>query len=294
MTQSASPAAPDVWTVLSMILWSAEYLEGKGVPNARLDSEHLLAHVVEADRLQLYLDFERPLSRSELDAYRPLLKRRASREPLQYIIGSQPFRELEVQVRPGVLIPRPETEALVEGVLDWARAHERRGAALDIGTGSGVIALSLAGEGAFEWVLATDVDEGAIEIANENTAGVEGRVDFRLGSLFDPIEPDERFDVIVSNPPYIREVDAEGLEPEVRDWEPRTALFAGDDGLAVIRPLVEGAASHLAPGGLVALEVGLGQARDVAGLFEAADAFGNVRILRDYSGRERFVFAVGA
>lgn len=286
----------DPWTVLRLILWSADYLSQKGVESGRLDAEHLLAHVVGVGRLQLYLDFERPLTFGELDAFRPLLKRRAAREPLQYIIGHQPFRNLELKVAPGVLIPRPETEQLVERVLEWIRAASIDAPTiLDVGTGTGAIALSLATE-ASAIVTATDVSDAALGIARENrdAAGLGDLVAFHAGSLFEAVPRDADFDVIVSNPPYIPEVDEPTLEPEVRDWEPRHALFAGADGLDVIRGLVEGAARHLRSGGLLALEVGSGQARTVVSLLEAEAGYAAVRIERDHEGIERFVLAHGA
>lgn len=285
-----------VWTILKMILWSADYLEGKGVETGRLDAEHLLAHVLGVDRLQLYLEFERPLTPPELDGYRPLLKRRAGREPLQYILGAQPFRELELAVDPSVLIPRPETEALVGHVLEWAMASERADVrALDVGTGSGAIALSLALEGPFASVVATDVDEAALEVARRNcaAAGLDDLVELRCGQSFEPLDDEERFDVIVSNPPYVAESDAASLQIEVREWEPARALFGGPDGLDVLRNLGSGAFEHLRPGGLLALEVGLGQAEAVAEILGALDAYGDVRTLRDYAGKERFVLAHG-
>ena len=284
----------DVWTVLRMILWSADYLGGKGVATARLDAEHLLAHVVGVSRLQLYLDFERPLTPAELAGFRPLLKRRAAREPLQYILGRQPFRELDLEVTPDVLIPRPETEALVGEVLAWAGARGRSDlTALDVGTGSGAIALSLAIEGAFASVLATDVAEPALEVARRNraTAGLDDRVELRHGRLFEPLAPGERFDVVVSNPPYVAEVEADTLEPEVVRWEPRLALFAGADGLDVLRSLVTGAGEALRPGGLLALEVGAGQTVAVARVAEDTGWYAGVSIRRDYAGKERFVLA---
>jgi len=290
-------ASPETWTVLRLILWSADYLAEKGVESSRLDAEHLLAHAVETDRLQLYLDFERPLSKSELDVFRPLLRRRAAREPLQYIIGRQPFRELDLTVEPGVLIPRPETELLVEHVLTWSRAAGRPApTALDIGTGTGAIALSLAKEGDFASIVATDVEEAALGVAerNRDAEGLGERVEFRRGSLFEPIRADERFDVIVSNPPYVPEVDEATLEPEVLEWEPRSALFAGADGLDVLDRIARDARSRLTTGGLLALEVGSGQAGAVAVLIETVGGFSDVRVLRDYSRRERFVFAHGA
>jgi release factor glutamine methyltransferase len=277
-----------------MILWSADYLGGRGVASGRLDAEHLLAHIVGTSRLQLYLDFERPLTPDELDGFRPLLKRRAAREPLQYILGRQPFRELELEVTPDVLIPRPETEALVGEVLAWAEARQRPDlTALDVGTGSGAIAFSLAIEGTFASVLATDVAEPALEVARRNRAGcgLDDRVELRQGRLFEPLVPGERFDVVVSNPPYVAESEAATLEPEVAEWEPRLALFAGADGLDVLRGLVSGAGDALRPGGLLALEVGAGQAVAVARLAEEAGRYAGISIRRDYAGKERFVLA---
>ena len=286
----------DPWTVLRLILWSAEYLTQKGVSSGRLDAEHLLAHVLGVSRLQLYLEFERSLTVDELDGFRPLLKRRAAREPLQYIIGQQPFRELELKVCPGVLIPRPETEQLVDVVLEWiAGSSIDRPTILDVGTGTGAIGLSLAME-ARAVVVATDVSGAALEVARENreAADLTDTVALHLGSLFEPLDDNARFDVIVSNPPYVAEVDEDALEPEVRDWEPRGALFAGADGLDVIRSLVAGAARYLRTGGLLALEVGSGQAGTVAPLLEAAEGYTAVRIRRDHAGIERFVLAHGA
>lgn len=290
----ASQRARDGWTVLSLILWSAEYLEKKGVPSARLDAEHLLAHVAGVGRLQLYLDFDRPLTTYELEGFRPLLRRRAKREPLQYIIGRQPFRELDLEVSPAVLIPRPETELLVGEILDWIAGQDRSEmTALDVGTGSGAIALSLAFEGSFASVLATDIDEEALDVArrNRDSAALADKVEFRLGSLFDPLHPGERFDVIVSNPPYVAESEALSLEPEVVEWEPKQALFGGPDGLAVLRGLVGEAREALRPGGLLALEVGIGQAGPVAGLLEDTGQYDELRVRRDYAGKERIVLA---
>lgn len=296
LARRADAPDDDVWTILRMILWSADYLAGKNVESGRLDAEHLLAHVLELDRLQLYLQYERPLTLDELDAFRPLLKRRAAREPLQHILGVQPFRELDLDVDASVLVPRPETEVLVESVLEWARTSGRSDlTALDVGTGSGAIALSLALEGPFASVVATDVDDDSLVVArrNRSKADLDERVEFRVGTLFDALGTEERFDVIVSNPPYIPDSDADSLQAEVRDWEPKRALFAGVDGLDVLRGLVGGAHRHLRPGGLLALEVGHGQASAVAGLMDEVGAYDGPQVLRDYTGRERFVLAHG-
>lgn len=296
LARTADAPADDVWPILRMILWSAEYLRTKGVETGRLDAEHLLAHVLGMPRLQLYLQYERPLAPEELDAYRPLLKRRATREPLQHILGVQAFRELELEVDGSVLVPRSETELLVDAVLEWARDAGRSDlAALDIGTGSGAIALSLAMEGPFARVVATDVADDALEVARRNraTAGLDGRVELREGDLFQPVGVGERFDVVVSNPPYVPDGDAAGLQPEVRDWEPGRALFAGHDGLDVLRRLVSGAPTYMERGALFAVEVGLGQAAAVVRMIMATGQYDAPGVLRDYSGRERFVLAHG-
>lgn len=308
----ASPPRP-----LELTRLAAEHLAGKGVTDARLDAELLLAHVLGMRRLDLYLQFERPLEPAEVDAYRDAVRRRADREPLQYITGQVEFRELTLAVDPRVLIPRPETEVLVGEVLDWAAGEiggdepgrdepggdepggdeagappAPRGAVLDLGTGSGAIALSLLREGPFERAVATDASEAALEVAaaNAGSAGLTDRLELRHGSLFDPVGDGEEFRVIVSNPPYVAEGDRGSLAPEIRDHEPEEALLAGGDGLRLIREIVTGAPARLAAGGLLALEVGLGQARDVAALCTDA-GFPAPRVATDLTGRERIVLA---
>jgi len=282
------------WTVLRLMLWSADYLARKGVERARLDAEYLLAHVLGVGRLEMYMQHERPLEPAELDAFRPLLQRRAAREPLQYILGCQAFRDLDLEVGPGVLIPRPETEQLVEVVLGWARARAREGlTALDIGTGSGAIALALLTEGPFERVVATDPSPAALALAARNGAdhAVGDRLELRSGRYYDPVAAGERFDVVVSNPPYVAEGQRTTLAPEIAEWEPAEALFAGPDGLDVLRRIVEGAPGVLRPGGLLALEVGDGQADTVAALVRHCSGCREVAVHRDLAGKERVVAA---
>ncbi|MGD8320278.1 MAG: peptide chain release factor N(5)-glutamine methyltransferase [Gemmatimonadota bacterium] len=284
----------DVWTVLRLMRWSGEYLEGKGIERGRLDAEHLLAHALGLERLQLYLQYDRPLERDELDRFRPLLRRRAEREPLQYILGRAAFRELDLVVDRRVLIPRPETEILVDEVLMWAQGSARESlSALDVGTGSGAIALSLLREGPFGRVVATDPSDDALDVARANAraAGIEGRVELRKGALFEPLGADETFDVVVSNPPYVAESEASDLEPEVGVWEPKEALFGGPDGMTVLRGLIRGAGRHLVPGGLLALEMGAGQAGAVKAAVEEESDYDDVRVRRDLAGRQRVVLA---
>jgi release factor glutamine methyltransferase len=216
-------------------------------------------------------------------------------EPLQYIVGEVPFRQVVLRVDARVLIPRPETEVLAGAVIDWAKQHAaaERLSGLDIGTGSGAIAISLAKEGPFERIVATDVTDGALEVAasNADAAGVADRIDLRSGSLFEPVRDGELFDVIVSNPPYVAESERGSLAPEVRDWEPVSALFAAEDGLAVIGGIVAGARARLKAGGLLALEVGATQAGAVAERLKRVSGFEVPRIVRDLAGRERVVLA---
>jgi release factor glutamine methyltransferase len=287
---------------LELTRLAAEHLAARGVADARLDAELLLAHVLGVGRLDLYLQFERPLGPDDVASYRAAVRRRARREPLQYITGEAPFREIVVSVDSRVLIPRPETEVLVGEVLGVAGAvtagggegeGEGRGlVGLDIGTGSGAIALSLLTEGAFARVVATDVSPGALEVAASNAAslGLEDRLELRRGSVWEPIGDGERFHVIVANPPYVMETERAALMPEVRDHEPEGALFGGADGLTVIREIVSGAPSRLQAGGVLALEVGPTQARAVAELMADAGLVG-ARVVPDLTGCDRVVLA---
>lgn len=281
------------WTVLRLIQWSAGYLAEKGIEQARLDAEHLLAHSLSKPRLQLYLEFDRPLTPEELADFKPLLLRRAAREPVQYIVGRTAFRELELRTDARALIPRPETEVLVEVVLDLTR--NRNGiTALDIGTGTGCIALSLAREGPFATVDAVDLSADALDLARENAglAELTDQVTFLHGSLYEPLAADGRYDVIVSNPPYIAETDRPELQVEVGGFEPEAALFGGSDGLSIISAIIDGAPARLLPGGLLALEVGLGQADAVEELIRRTGAFQPARTHKDWTGRPRIVTAI--
>ena len=266
----------------------------RGFESARLESELLLAHVLGIKRLDLYLQFERPLTNAELETFRALVRRRLKHEPLQYIMGRAAFRQLDLQVDRRVLIPRPETEVLVGRVISWASQQSAGQRALDIGTGSGAIALSLVHENAAERVIATDSSPEALEVARANAArvGCADRVEFREGSVWQPILSSEQFDIVISNPPYVAPAEEATLQPEVRDWEPHSALFAEADGLAVVREIIEGAPRHLRVGGLLALEVGMTQAQQVADEIRALGAYGDVEVMRDLSGRDRVVTAV--
>lgn len=278
-------------TVMEIVRRSGTYLDGKGVEKGRLDAELIVAHVLGVPRLDLYLRFDRPMSSDELAACRALLRRRGAREPLQYVLGTAPFRELHLEVGPGVAIPRPETEYFLDALLALAGPDRTFGAALDVGTGSGAIALSLAGEGLARTVTATDLSPKALAAARRNAraAGLS-TVDFRSGHLLEPVAGDT-FDLVLSNPPYVTDAEWRGAAPEVRDWEPPGALAAGPDGLGVIRELVPSMMSALRPGGWAGLEVGRTQTQAVAALFRRCGRNARVEVREDLAGLPRYVFA---
>jgi release factor glutamine methyltransferase len=258
----------ETWTVLKVLQWTAGYLKDKGVDNGRLDAELLLAEVLQLDRVGLYLNYDRPLQADELAAYRQLVARRSRREPLQYILGRAEFWSLSFKVGPAVLIPRPDTEALVEEALRRVKADGR---ILDVGTGSGAVAVALASELPAARLIGIDISEDALEVAAENARhnGVAERVDLqRIDLACLPAGP---FDLIVANPPYIPTGELADLMPEVRDHEPALALAGGDDGLDCYRMLAGQMATRLQPGGWLLVEVGIDQADAVLEIFAAAE-----------------------
>jgi release factor glutamine methyltransferase len=241
------------------------------------------------DRVHLYTDLDRPLDKAELTAYRALIERRVEGEPVQYLTGRRDFYGRVFQVDARVLIPRPETELLVEAVL---RAVPQGGAPrfLDVATGSGCIAVTLAAERPAATVIATDVDEGCCLLARANAeaAGVAERVQIRPGDLFAPVSGEAPFDVVVSNPPYVRTGELAGLQAEVRR-EPRLALDGGPDGLTLVARVVDGAFAQLLPGGLLALEIGEEQGAAVRDLLQVR-GYERVRIETDLERRDRMAF----
>jgi release factor glutamine methyltransferase len=284
----------DHWTIGTLLETAAGYLREKGSSSPRLDAELLLAETLGLERIHLYMEFERPLAADEIDRFRALTARRAAHEPVAYIVGRAHFRHLCLEVTPDVLIPRPETEELVEAALDLLRRRPALGAPapliVDVGTGSGAIALSIAQEAGVR-VLATDTSPEALAIAARNAAaaGLQELVEFRPADLLSEAA-DKSLHLVVSNPPYVTSADLALLAPDIRLFEPASALDAGPDGLDVIRRLLPQAARALRPGGSVLLEVGDGQARVVAGL--ACDAgFALVTVRKDLSQKDRIVEA---
>jgi release factor glutamine methyltransferase len=261
-------------TVLEVIQRSTKFLAKRGVESPRLQAELLLAHLLALPRMKLYLNFERALSTTETDSMRDLVKRRGTREPLQHIIGSVSFCGLELAVNRSVLIPRPETELLAEAGWEFLAAAGEAASALDLGTGSGCLAIALAAKCPAARVVATDISPEALAVARANAArhSVAERIDFREGDGFAVVPAEARFDLIVSNPPYIATAEIATLEAEVRDHDPRLALDGGADGLDFYRRIATEARAFLKPGGKLMLEFGDGQARALTSLFTAVGA----------------------
>lgn len=281
-------------TVVETIQRSADFLQRKGIDSARLQAELLLAHVLSLPRIKLYLNFDRALTESELNTYRSLVQRRATREPLQHIVGSVSFYGHEVLVSPAVLIPRPETELLVERAISWLKDRPPAARFLDYGTGSGCIALALAIGCPTANGTALDTSEAALAVAGENfrRQNVDKRITAIHGATLNALRSSEAapFDIIVANPPYIPTAEVEDLEPEVRDHDPRLALDGGPDGLDFYRVLSKELPIWIKPDGVLMMEIGDGQAADVHALF-SADGWGVEPVIRDYSGCERILIA---
>jgi len=265
------------------------FFNEKGVPNAKLDTDILIAHSLGMKRLDLYLDLDRPLTEAQLADLRPLVKRRAGREPLQYITGSTEFYGLALKVDARALIPRHETEELIELIVERLNTPPAR--ILDLGTGSGAIALALATKYPEAEVTAIDQSAEALALATENavTLDLAERVTFLEGSWFEPLSGDTQFDLIVSNPPYLTEAEMQTAEPEVISHEPHKALVSGSDGLDDLRIILGAAPKYLADGGLLAMETGIAQEEAIATM--ALKASLNGQNIEDLSGRPRFFFA---
>ncbi|RKH75996.1 peptide chain release factor N(5)-glutamine methyltransferase [Corallococcus sp. AB045] len=279
----------DVWTIRRLLTWTTGHFEKRGVDAPRLTTEILLAHVLKTGRVRLYVDLDRPLSKDELAAFKALIERRMAGEPTNYLTGTKEFYNRPFKVDARVLIPRPETELLVEAVLHSV-PKDAPSRVLDVCTGSGCIAISVAAERPQATVLATDLSKDACALARENAQalGVAERVNVLEGDLFSPLPPDATFRVVVSNPPYIDSGDIAGLSAEVRR-EPRLALDGGPDGLATLRRVIEGARRVLEPGGLLALEMGETQGSAVLELLRAA-GYSDARVEKDLERRERMAF----
>jgi len=280
-------------TVLEVIQKTADFFTARGIESARLNAELLVGQALGLKRMALYLQFERVLSDAELAQIRPLVRRRGLREPLQYILGEVEFCGLRLKVDRRALIPRPETEYLVEQVV--ARCATAPARVLDLGTGSGALALALAKQYPNADVVAIDQSEDALALARENaeSTGLAARVRWLRGSWYEPLATGEAFDIIVANPPYLTEAETAAAAPEVRDFEPLSALRSGDDGMADLKVILEGAPAWLRPGGLLALETGIAQHAQLKDVVLRSGLTG-FESVADLTARDRYVFARAA
>jgi release factor glutamine methyltransferase len=282
--------AQERWTVLKVITWTTEHFQNKGVDNPRLEAEVLLAHLLGIDRMGLYLNYDTPLKEGERAVYREMIQRRTAGEPVAYIIGQKEFWSLKFAVSPDCLIPRPETEHLVEEAVRIGKEQEQPLRVLEIGHGCGAVAIALATELAEAQIVATDISPGTRSLAQENAEahGVGEHVRFVLGDIYPPRE--EPFGLICSNPPYVPTGEILHLAPEVRDYEPLTALDGGEDGLRFFREIAEGAPDFLTEGGWLLLEMGKGQDLQVATILQE-QGFTHVDLIPDYAGVKRVIRA---
>ncbi|WP_309397850.1 peptide chain release factor N(5)-glutamine methyltransferase [Cerasicoccus maritimus] len=276
-------------SVLEILQKTTAFFEQKDVPEARLQAERLMAHVLECSRLDLYLQFERPLTDEVLDKLRPLVGRRARREPLQYILGETEFLDVKLKCDARALIPRQETEELAD-LLVQNFGKTPPASVLDLGTGTGALALSLAQAWPDAAVIAVDLSADALALAQENAEanGLSARVQFVQGSWFTGVNG--RFDLIVSNPPYLTEEEMTTAEPEVVKFEPTGALVSGADGLDDLRKIFAEAPKFLNPGGMLAVETGIAQHEILADLANQV-GFARVESIKDLDGRPRFVWS---
>lgn len=289
VSDNVSPQT-ESWTISRVLGWATEDFKKKGLESPRVEAELLLGAILKLDRVRLIVSGQKPLSPDELSAFKKFIQRRRSGEPSAYILGKREFFGREFFVNPSVLIPRPDTEILVEEALERTAHRNLSGRALDLCTGTGCVALSFALSRRTWQTTGTDISEAALAVARRNAekCGAVWGVRWIPGDLFDALGETERFELVMANPPYIPRAELEELEPDVKDFEPRSALDGGEDGLDFYPRLLEGARRHLVPGGVLALEVGAGQAGGVQQLFDEF-GFTDVRRKKDYGGHERVI-----
>jgi release factor glutamine methyltransferase len=299
------------WTILEMLRWTTDYFRAKEVSEPRASAEVLLAHILGISRLDLYLRYDQPLNSEELACFKALVVRRREGEPVAYLTGHREFWSLDFQVTQATLIPRPETEnlvtAAVEAVKDFGEYVEAHGITptenrkpktssawgLEIGVGSGAVVIALAKELPQVHWLGVEISAAALSVAHDNAwrHGVLDRVHLLRGDLLEAFRPQASFDLLVANLPYVPRLMWETLPRDIRDFEPQEAFLGGEDGLDLIRPLIEQAHRHIKAGGWLLLEVGDGQAARIEGLLHQTGAYDRVESLKDFSGIERVVRA---
>ncbi len=280
------------WTIGRLLEWTKQYLTQKGIESPLLETQVLLAHVLGCKRIDLYARFDEVAAEEGRKQFRELIRKRLEGCPVSYLVGRKEFFSLEFEVNPSVLIPRPDTECLVDECLRLLRDRTSP-RVLDIGTGSGCLAVAVAWQHKSAQVTAIDISPEALAVASRNAVkhGVSDRIRFLEGDLYSPLPAEERFDLILSNPPYIPHADLAGLAVSVRDYEPHLALDGGADGFVVFDRLLQGAAGHLTKGGYLAVEIGFDQETEVRSRVEALAGFELAPTIRDSEGRPRVIRA---
>jgi len=293
MPSEPLPAGRHGWTIKKILDWTTEHFKKHRIEEPHLEAELLLAHALKTERIKLYIDFEKEPDRAALEVFKGYIARRMKREPAAYITGHKYFMSLDLKVTPDVLIPRPETELLIENAVELSRAFDQKISALDIGTGSGAISVSLAKFIDNIEICATDSSKKALDVALENAKRhkVESKIKFLEADLFP--KDGRKFDIIISNPPYIRTADIGRLQPEVKDFEPTTALDGGPDGLEYYRRIIHAAGNYIKEGGFLMLEIGADQSMPVTGIINEKFKSKNVLVKKDLSGLDRVVIAGG-
>lgn len=279
------------WTILTLLKWTTSYFSSHAIDNPRSTAEVLLAHTLKLKRIDLYLQYDRPMNTKELKDYKALIKRRIAREPVAYITGIKEFWSLDFQVTRDVLIPRPETECLVEAALEvmGRKENTRPLHILELGTGSGAIAIALASQEPGHCYYASDISIQALSIARRNSVSQgQHKIHFFAGDWLAPVQGTKvGFDLIVSNPPYIPKEGISGLQPEIHRYEPIRALDGEVDGLGCLRRIIDAAPERLVSGGMLLLEIGYGQRAEVEAIARQGNCFDEVSFGKDYSGIHR-------
>ena len=288
MTQSQSQ---QVWTILSILNWATEYFTSKGITSARLDAQLLLGSVLHLSKVELYTAFDKPLTKEELAKFKQLLLRRANREPLAYILGSRGFWRYDFEVTPAVLIPRADSEIIVERALEileerpWSSPQ-----ILDIGTGSGCLAISIALDYPEAKVTAVDLSKEALAVAKKNAERLNASVQFVHSDLMAALTG-KTFHMIISNPPYISEAELKAVQPEVREFEPHAALYSPNNGMSHYEKILKSAGQYLTEDGVLLLEIGDFREKALTDL--ARNYFVNVKVSRDLNGSPRLLELTG-
>jgi release factor glutamine methyltransferase len=284
------------WTIQNLLNWTTDHFTQKGIDSPRLSAELLLSHVLQMKRIELYTHFDKPVSREHLDQLHNLVERAGRHEPIRYLIGRTEFYSLEFDVSPDCMIPRPETELLVERAIEFLRKRPGRQLVCDLCTGCGCIAIAIARNFPNAEIIATDICDAALGIAAKNVEkhNLHDRIKLLCGDLFDPLIPQldvARFDLIVCNPPYVSAAEFESLEPTVKAYGPRIALYAGEDGLDVYRRIIDKIDPFLKSDAALMLEIGYAQGHPVRELLQQAECFNKVTIEKDFHNNDRIVTA---